>query len=94
MGIGAYGTKRLVQICNALGADTYLSGPFAIDQYLKLEEFQTKHIRVVYPDFICSPYRQCTHKDFCPDLSIIDLVMNCSPDHMRSDLKECKLVEV
>ena len=67
-------TERLVEICKALGADTYLSGSGAKD-YLNLKLFEKVNIKVIFQNFLHPIYRQ-NYPGFEPNMSIIDLLFN------------------
>lgn len=69
---------RILEICDQLGADRYLSGQFGRN-YLDEKKFEAKNIRVVYQDFHHPVYRQL-FGDFLPALAAIDLLFNCGPD--------------
>ncbi len=71
------GTKLLVEICKAVGADTYLSGPSGM-KYLEGEGFKDEGILVIYDNFQHPIYDQL-FGPFLPKLSIIDLMFNCGP---------------
>lgn len=86
-------TKRLVNICKELDCDTYLSGLYAINSYIDLEEFKKERIKLMWSDFKCYPYAQSIYNDFIPDLSIVDLLMNhpitfCKEYIYNGELKE------
>ena len=68
-------TERLVAICRALGADTYLSGAGARG-YLDLGCFEEAGIGVDFQAFQCPSYPQ-RFGPFVPDLSVVDLLFNC-----------------
>jgi hypothetical protein len=68
-------TERLVDICRALGADTYLSGAGALG-YLDLGRFEDAGIGVAFQTFRCPLYPQ-RFGPFVPDLSVVDLLFNC-----------------
>lgn len=68
-------TDRLVAICEALAADTYLSGAGG-REYLQLERFDAAGIRVLFQAFACPVYPQ-RFGPFEPNLSIVDLLFNC-----------------
>lgn len=77
---GVHGKKntKLVSVCNALGADTYLSGEGA-KSYIDAESFQNSHINIVYQKFNHPVYPQRWGK-FIKNLSILDLLFNCGPN--------------
>ena len=74
-------SERLAAICESLGADTYLSGVGA-REYLDLEAFNKKGIKVVFQDFKHPVYLQL-YGDFIPHLSLLDLIFNCGPDSLN-----------
>lgn len=78
---GIMSTARLVAICQALGADTYLSGAGGRD-YLEVERFEAVGIRVCFQTFQCPRYLQCFGA-FVPNLSIVDLLCNCGDRSLR-----------
>lgn len=75
LGVRGTATERLVNICQALRADTYISGPDGRN-YLDLSLFDQAGIRVTYHDFSQKPYPSA---HFQPYLSTLDLIMNHGP---------------
>ncbi len=73
-------TDRLINICKALGADTYLSGKDG-NNYMDLERFKERGIGVVFQGFQHPVYPQL-YGEFESCLSIVDLLFNCGPDSM------------
>ncbi len=70
-------TERLVGICKALGATTYLTGDYAAANHLDVRAFQEQGIEVQMQDWQCVEYRQQHMQNgFIPDLSIADLLFN------------------
>lgn len=67
-------TERLVDIVNAIGGDTYLSGPMGGD-YLDLQLFEKKGIGVAFQDFKHPIYKQ-QYGGFEPNMSVIDVLFN------------------
>ena len=67
-------TERLVAICQALGADTYLSGTGGRD-YLDVGRFAEAGLQVHFQAFRCPIYPQ-RFGAFEPNLSIVDLLFN------------------
>ena len=79
-------TQRLLEICRARGATTYVSGP-AARSYLELTAFRDAGIAVCFADYSGYPtYPQgCT--PFEHGVSVIDPLMQCGPDarqHLRA----------
>lgn len=67
-------TELLINICKAVGADTYLSG-FGAKQYMDEKAFEQANISLRYYDFEHPTYHQLWG-EFIPNLSIIDLLFN------------------
>lgn len=74
-------TERLVNLIKAVGGDRYYSGTFAAEEYLDTRLFEDAGITVELQDWRPCPYRQL-YGEFVPDLSIVDLLMNCGPDSL------------
>ena len=71
-------TQRLIDICQALGADTYLAGQGA-DGYMDVERFRQQGIRVATQSFQHPVYPQL-FDGFQSHLSVVDLIFNCGPE--------------
>ena len=78
MSITGTKTDRLVQICNKLGATSYLSGPSA-KNYIEPEKFEKNSIKLEYMEYNYPEYPQL-HSRFDPFVSIIDLLFNTGND--------------
>ena len=74
-------TLRLVEICQALDGNTYLSGRDG-DKYMDEDMFRSHKIQVVFQDFNHPEYPQC-YGPFEPNLSVADLLFNCGPDSLN-----------
>lgn len=72
-------TERLVNVIKAVGGDCYYSGAYAVGAYLDAALFEAAGIRLELQRWESCPYPQL-HGAFVPDLSILDLLMNCGPD--------------
>ena len=70
--------RRLVDICRALGADTYLAGAGAA-AYMDLGCFARHGLRVQAQEFRHPVYPQ-RFKGFISHLSVVDLLFNCGPE--------------
>jgi hypothetical protein len=75
-------TLRLVEICQALGGDTYLSGKDGA-KYMDLDTFHRHQIDLVLQEFHHPEYSQC-YGPFEPNLSIVDLLFNCGPESVAT----------
>lgn len=70
---------RLVALCQAVGADTYLSGPGGRD-YMDLGLFERAGIAVVFQDYKARDYAQrYPDQGFLPNAAVIDAVFNLGP---------------
>ena len=74
-------TDRLISICRALKADTYLSGAGARD-YLEEDKFRENNIKLEFQEFHHPVYEQL-YGDFVSGLSVIDLIFNCGPESLK-----------
>lgn len=76
--IGAVGHKTdlLVDVCNKIGADKYISGKSGKD-YLELDKFD---IPVEFQQFEHPIYTQYGKKEFTPYMSVIDAIFNVGPE--------------
>ena len=71
-------TDKLIGLCRAVGADTYLSGTGGRD-YLDEEAFRRAGVRLVYQAFEHPAYAQAWD-GFVSHLSAVDLLFNCGPE--------------
>jgi hypothetical protein len=70
----ASGSKRILEICKDLGADSYITGHGSAN-YLNHEEFEREKIEVWYMDYSLTPYHQ-QFGNFNPFVSTLDVVAN------------------
>ncbi len=77
MAVPGTSTQRLVNLCFALKARTYLTGHGA-RHYLEHERFEAQGIDVAYIDYGLSKYPQ-SHGSFTPYVSALDLIAHCGP---------------
>ena len=74
-------TGLIIEICQKLKADTYLSGIGGKD-YIEEEKFEKANIKLIYQDFTHPVYQQEFMKDkndFIPYMSVLDLLFNEGP---------------
>ena len=72
---GGTPTERLIAICEACGADLYLSGPSALS-YLDTDQFRNQDIKIEIIDYSgYKSYKQAFGR-FEPNLSVLDLIAN------------------
>jgi hypothetical protein len=72
---------RLIDICKAVGADTYLAGQDGAN-YMDLGRFAKNGIKVITLNFKHPVYAQM-FGDFQSHMSIVDLLFNCGPESMQ-----------
>lgn len=72
-------TERLLALCQAASATTYVSGP-AAKSYLDVDRFQSKGIDVLWADYSDYPPYTQLWGDFDHRVSIIDLLLNMGSD--------------
>lgn len=72
-------SEKIVNLCKEYGADHYITGSTAYESYLDQDVFRNSGIQVQVQNWVCHPYTQQHPKaeKFIPNLSIIDLLMNC-----------------
>jgi hypothetical protein len=75
------GGELLFNICQILGANTYLSGAFG-KEYLDETLFANHGIKVVYQEFFHPEYKQ-VFEPFIPGMSAIDLIFNYGKDSLQ-----------
>ena len=73
-------TDRLIDICKALGADTYLAGQGGA-AYMDTLRFEKNGLKVIMQEFKHPVYSQL-FGDFQSHLSIVDMLFNCGPESM------------
>jgi len=82
--------ERLINLCHAIGVDTYLSGKGAVNAednpydkpYLDIELFKKNNIEVKVQDFIHPEYNQIWG-EFIPNLSAIDFLFNIGGEKFK-----------
>ena len=74
-------TRRLLDLCRVVNADEYLSGAGARN-YLDEKLFSESGTRLSWQAFTVTPYPQA-FKGFEPDMSALDLLLNCGPDSVK-----------
>lgn len=75
IGVIGKSSERLLGLCKAVDADTYLTGHGARN-YLDHSLFESAGIRVKYMNYQCLSYPQM-HGPFTPYVSALDLIANC-----------------
>jgi hypothetical protein len=73
-------SELLIDICKAVGADTYLSGSGG-KKYMDLTAFEAANINVLWQEFNYPYYVQAFPElGFIPDLSIVDTLFCCGSE--------------
>ena len=75
-------TQRLVNVCKAIGADTYVAGRGS-QNYMDEKLFEKNNLKVEYQNYAPIQYSQHLSDCFVPDLSIIDMLFNVGPDSLK-----------
>ena len=70
----------LIDICLKLKADVYMSGPDG-KNYLNLENWADKGIKVIFQDFKHPKYRQSSD-NFVPQMAAFDLLFSCGKESL------------
>jgi hypothetical protein len=84
-GGGGRKTERLLDLCEASGAGTYVSGPKAKD-YIQESEFEARGIDLTYFDYSGYPEYDQPFPPFDHFVSIVDLLLN-EGDNARAFMK-------
>ena len=71
-------TERLIALCRAVGADTYLAGRDGA-RYMDAARFAAAGIHVLYQDYVHPVYPQL-HGEFAPNCSALDLLLTHGDD--------------
>lgn len=80
LGVEGNKTELLINICQAVGADTYLSG-IGGKRYMDLEAFAAAGIDLLWQEFAYPSYPQAFPElGFIPDLSILDTLFCCGAE--------------
>jgi len=78
-------STRLVNLCNEVKANQYLSGQGA-KSYLNEDIFIKNKIEIIYQNYLPKAYKQNSN-EFIPGLSIIDALFNCGYDDVERLIK-------
>ncbi|WP_323751978.1 WbqC family protein [Marinobacter sp.] len=80
---------RLIALCHHFDADGYINAPGGRKLYSK-QDFLEKGVDLEFVDSLPVEYHQ-GREDFVPNLSIIDVLMNCSPEEVKCMLQSYEL---
>lgn len=75
-------TERLVNVCKAVGADTYISG-IGGKNYMDEKLFEKNSLKLEFQNYVPVPYQQRLSESFLPDLSILDMLVNVGPASLQ-----------
>lgn len=75
LGIQGHKDERILQMCEILEVDTYLSGRGAA-AYHDPDKYRARKIDLVYTDYRPFEYPQL-YGEFIPNLSVVDFIFNC-----------------
>jgi len=75
-------TERLVNVCKAIGVDTYVAGKGS-ENYMEEKLFQKNNLKVEYQNYVPIQYSQRFTDVFVSDLSIIDMMTNVGPESLK-----------
>jgi WbqC-like protein len=74
-------TDRIIDMCQKVGARTYLSGRGGSTSYLDVDRMKSAGISVIWQSFHHPVYPQrYPGLGFCSRLAFLDLLFNCGPD--------------
>jgi len=80
LAVDGQASSLLVNICRAVQADAYLSGPGGA-RYMEMALFEEAELKVMWQNFDCPAYeQQFPRAGFVPNLSVIDAILNCGKD--------------
>ena len=82
LNVSTASTQRLIDVCKAVGADTYVAGSGSKD-YMDEKLFERNGLNLQYQSYSPAYYQQHLSKEFIPDLSIIDMLANVGPESIR-----------
>lgn len=71
--------EMILDVCQVVGADTYLAGMGGSRDYLDRQLFSEAGVDIAWQDFKHPAYRQCASGSFVPGLSAVDLLFNHGP---------------
>jgi hypothetical protein len=82
LGVTGEGTERLVKVCMAMGADTYVSGAGG-KNYMDEGLFRQHGLTLEYQTHEPAPYPQRFVSQFVPNLSILDMLFSIGPESRK-----------
>ena len=97
MNIPGSRSELILNLCLAVGADTYLAGMGGSREYLDRQQFADAGVNIAWQEFRHPVYSQCGGEAFVPGLSAIDLLFNHGPqsrDILASGAQEYRIAEL
>ena len=79
LGVAGRRSELILNLCQSVGADTYLCGMGGCRTYLDREAFARAGIKMEWQDFHHPRYPQCGDSPFTQGLTALDLLFNCGP---------------
>ena len=76
-------SRDVLEICQAAGATSYLTGAGASLNFLDMEGFSAVGIPVTVQQYQCPVYSQRFSEEFIPNISTLDLLFNCGIEESR-----------
>lgn len=74
--------ELILNLCKSVSADCYLSGTGA-KKYMDIDRFLRDGIEVEFQKFEAPVYKQKYAKEFCPGLSMLDVLLNCGIERTK-----------
>ncbi len=81
---------RLIALCHKFDANCYLNAPGGRKLYAK-PDFAKKGVELKFVDSLPVVYPQGGGAEFVPNLSILDMLMNCSPELVIEQMSRYEL---
>jgi len=72
-------TDKLVKLCQAVGAKTYVAGKRGYENYIEHRYFEEAGIKIIVKDYASIEYPQLWG-NFISHLSVVDLLFNCGAE--------------
>lgn len=81
--------EKIIRLCREFGIDEDYCGGTAMNAYMDFKLFEENGIKLTLQDWKCREYPQLYTKQqgFIPNLSILDLLLNCSDEEITSVIK-------
>jgi hypothetical protein len=80
LGVEGQRSGLLLNLCKAVGAETFLGGMGGSRHYLEQQAFADAGVKIAWQQFEHPRYVQCGSATFLPGLTALDALFNCGPD--------------